>query len=367
MIELQKLLEIVIEKKASDLHITTGAPPQFRIDGKLMSFDSTILTAPDTKRLCYSILADTQRHKFEEEFELDFSFGIKGLSRFRGNIYMQRGAVSGAFRAISFDILNFSELGVPPIANELIKKPKGLVLVTGPTGTGKSTTLAAMIDKINSERNAHIMTVEDPIEYLHRHKNCMVNQREVNSDTKSFAAALRHVLRQDPDIILIGEMRDLETIEATLVTAETGHLTFATLHTNSCVETINRIIDVFPPHQQQQIRTQVSFVLEGVLAQQLIPKIGGKGRALAMEVMIPNPAIRNLIREDKIQQIYSLMQVGQAKFGMQTMNQALLSLVERHIISLEDAMERSHNLDEFRQMLSTSNIHGRKERLAKTA
>jgi twitching motility protein PilT len=367
MIELQKLLEIVIEKKASDLHITTGAPPQFRIDGKLMSFDSTILTAPDTKRLCYSILADTQRHKFEEEYELDFSFGIKGLSRFRGNIYMQRGAVSGAFRAISFDILNFSELGVPPIANELIKKPKGLVLVTGPTGTGKSTTLAAMIDKINSERNAHIMTVEDPIEYLHRHKNCMVNQREVNSDTKSFAAALRHVLRQDPDIILIGEMRDLETIEATLVTAETGHLTFATLHTNSCVETINRIIDVFPPHQQQQIRTQVSFVLEGVLAQQLIPKIGGKGRALAMEVMIPNPAIRNLIREDKIQQIYSQMQVGQAKFGMQTMNQALLSLVERHIISLEDAMERSHNLDEFRQMLSTSNIHGRKERPAKTA
>ena len=367
MIELQKLLEIVIEKKASDLHITTGAPPQFRIDGKLMSFDSTILTAPDTKRLCYSILTDAQRHKFEEEYELDFSFGIKGLSRFRGNIYMQRGAVSGAFRVISFDILNFSELGVPPIANELIKKPKGLVLVTGPTGTGKSTTLAAMIDKINSERNAHIMTVEDPIEYLHRHKSCMINQREVNSDTKSFAAALRHILRQDPDIILIGEMRDLETIEATLVTAETGHLTFATLHTNSCVETINRIIDVFPPPQQQQIRTQLSFVLEGVLAQQLIPKIGGKGRALAMEVMIPNPAIRNLIREDKIQQIYSLMQVGQAKFGMQTMNQALLSLVERHIISLEDAMERSHNLDEFRQMLSTSNIHGRKERPAKTA
>jgi len=368
MVELQKLLEVVIEKKASDLHITTGAPPQFRIDGKLMSFDSTVLTAPDTKRVCYSVLTDAQRHKFEEEYELDFSFGIKGLSRFRGNIYMQRGAVAGAFRAISFDILNFSDLGIPPVVNELIKKPKGLVLVTGPTGTGKSTTLAAMIDKINVERNAHIMTVEDPIEFLHRHKNCMVNQREVNSDTKNFAAALRHILRQDPDIILIGEMRDLETIEATLVTAETGHLTFATLHTNSCVETINRIIDVFPPHQQQQIRTQLSFVLEGVCAQQLIPKVGGKGRALAMEVMIPNAAIRNLIREDKIQQLYSLMQVGQSKYGMQTMNQALLSLVERRIISLEDAMDRSHNPEEFRQMLSTSSPSGgKKERMARPA
>jgi len=368
MIELQKLLEVMIEKKASDLHITTGAPPQFRVDGKLVSFDNTILTAPDTKRLCYSVLTDAQRHKFEEENELDFSFGIKGLSRFRGNIYMQRGAVAGAFRAISFDILNFSELGIPPVVNELIKKPKGLVLVTGPTGTGKSTTLAAMIDKINNERNAHIITIEDPIEYLHRHKNCIVNQREVNSDTKSFGAALRHILRQDPDIILIGEMRDLETIQAALTTAETGHLTFATLHTNSCVETINRIIDVFPPHQQTQVRTQLSFVLEGILSQQLIPKLGGKGRALAMEVLIPNPAIRNLIREDKIQQIYSLMQVGQSKFGMQTMNQALLSLVERHIISLEDAMERSHNLDEFRQMLTTSNIiTPRKERPMRTA
>ncbi len=368
MIELQKLLEVMIEKKASDLHITTGAPPQFRVDGKLMSFDNTILTAPDTKRLCYSVLTDAQRHKFEEENELDFSFGIKGLSRFRGNIYMQRGAVAGAFRAISFDILNFSELGIPPVVNELIKKPKGLVLVTGPTGTGKSTTLAAMIDKINNERNAHIITIEDPIEYLHRHKNCIVNQREVNSDTKSFGAALRHILRQDPDIILIGEMRDLETIQAALTTAETGHLTFATLHTNSCVETINRIIDVFPPHQQTQVRTQLSFVLEGILSQQLVPKLGGKGRALAMEVLIPNPAIRNLIREDKIQQIYSLMQVGQSKFGMQTMNQALLSLVERHIISLEDAMERSHNLDEFRQMLTTSSIVSpKKERPMRTA
>jgi twitching motility protein PilT len=354
MVELQKLLETVIEKKASDLHLTTGSPPQFRVDGKLVTFDSTILTAADTKRLCYSLLADAQRHKFEEEWELDFSFGIKGLSRFRGNIYMQRGAVAGAFRAIPFDILSFADLGVLPIANELIRKPKGLVLVTGPTGTGKSTTLASMIDKINQEKSDHILTIEDPIEYLHRHKKCIINQREVTSDTKSFASALRHVLRQDPDVILIGEMRDLETIEAALVTAETGHLTFATLHTNSCVETINRIIDVFPPHQQQQIRTQLSFVLEGVLAQQLIPKAGGSGRVLAMEVMIPNPAIRNLIREDKIQQIYSLMQVGQARFGMQTMNQALLSLYERHLITLEDALERSLNADELRQMLSTS-------------
>jgi len=368
MVELQKLLETMIEKKASDLHITTGAPPQFRIDGKLMSFDSTALTPTDTKRLCYSILTDAQRHKFEEEWELDFSFGLKGLSRFRGNIYMQKGAVAGAFRAISFDILSFAELGIPPVVNELVKKPKGLVLVTGPTGTGKSTTLAAMIDKINKEQNAHIVTVEDPIEYLHYHKNCMVNQREVGTDTKTFGSALRHILRQDPDIVLIGEMRDLETIEAALITAETGHLTFATLHTNSSVETINRIIGVFPPHQQQQIRTQLSFVLEGVLAQQLLPKIGGKGRVLAMEVMVPNAAIRNLIREDKIQQIYSVMQVGQTKFGMQTMNQALLSLVDRHLISMEDAMARSHNLDEFRQMLSTSNIAvGRKERPIKPA
>jgi len=281
---------------------------------------------------------------------------------------MQRGAVAGAFRAIPFEILSFGELGVLPIAGELIRKPKGLVLVTGPTGTGKSTTLAAMIDKINQDKSAHIITIEDPIEYLHRHKKCVINQREVNSDTKSFSSALRHILRQDPDVILIGEMRDMETIEAALITAETGHLTFATLHTNSCVETINRIIDVFPPYQQQQIRTQLSFVLEGVIAQQLIPRAGGPGRVLAMEVMIPNPAIRNLIREDKIQQIYSLMQVGQARFGMQTMNQALFSLYERHLITLEEALERSLNADELRQMLSTANLgSGRKDKASRAS
>jgi twitching motility protein PilT len=354
MEDLQQLLEAMIQKKASDIHITTGSPPMFRIDGKLVDFGSKPLGAADTKRLCYSVLTDAQRHRFEEDSELDFSFGIKGLSRFRGNIFVQRGAVAGAFRAIPYQILSFEELGIPPVVNEMLKKPKGLVLVTGPTGTGKSTTLASMIDKLNSERNDHIITIEDPIEYLHRHKKCIVNQREVNTDTKSFGAALKHVLRQDPDIILIGEMRDLETIETALICAETGHLTFATLHTNSCVETINRIIDVFPPHQQPQIRAQLSFVLEGVLTQLLLPKAREPGRCLAVEIMIPNPAIRNLIREDKLHQIYSQMQVGQAKFGMQTMNQSLFSLYQRGMITLNDAMERSHNLDEFLGMLKSS-------------
>jgi len=368
MEDLQKLLETMIEKKASDIHITTGSPPQFRIDGRLVEFGSNPLNASDTKRLCYSVLTDAQRHLFEEESELDFSFGIKGLSRFRGNVFIQRGAVAGAFRAIPYEILSFQELGIPSIVNEMLKKPKGLILVTGPTGTGKSTTLASMIDKLNSERNSHIITIEDPIEYLHRHKKSIVNQREVNSDTKSFGAALKHILRQDPDIILIGEMRDLETIETALVVAETGHLTFATLHTNSCVETINRVIDVFPPHQQPQVRAQLSFVLEGVLTQVLLPKAREPGRCLAVEIMIPNPAIRNLIREDKLHQIYSQMQVGQAKYGMQTMNQSLFSLYQRGLITLNDALERSHNLDELMGMLkATGQIMDQKVKQAVTS
>src|SRR5499427_2249242 len=323
----------MVEKGASDLHITTGSPPQLRIDGQLVPLKTAPLTPVETKQICYSILTDSQKHKFEEENELDLSFGVKGLSRFRANIFMQRGAVAGAFRSIPFKILSFQELGLPPVVSELAKKPRGLILVTGPTGSGKSTTLASIIDKINTDRHEHIMTVEDPIEYLHPHKNCLVNQREIGADTRSFKTALKYILRQDPDVVLVGEMRDLETIEAALVIAETGHLVFATLHTNSAVQTINRVIDVFPPYQQPQVRAQLSVVLEGVISQQLIPRMDGKGRVLACEIMIPNPAIRNLIREDKVHQIYSSMQVGQTKFGMQTFNQSLASLLSRRLIT----------------------------------
>ncbi|MDA8079010.1 MAG: type IV pilus twitching motility protein PilT [Nitrospiraceae bacterium] len=351
MASIYDLLKVMIEKGASDLHITTGSPPRLRIDGKLVPLDHPSLAPADTKSLCYSILTDSQKHKFEENNELDLSFGVKGLSRFRGNIFMQRGAVAGAFRTIPFEIRTFQDLGLPEIVNELVKKPRGLILVTGSTGSGKSTTLAAMVDRINSERYDHIITIEDPIEYLHGHKKCLINQREVNADTVSFKAALRYVLRQDPDVVLIGEMRDLETIEAALTVAETGHLTLATLHTNSAVQTINRIIDVFPPHQQEQIRVQLSFVLEGILAQQLIPKKTGKGRALAVELLVPNPAIRNLIREDKIHQLYSTMQTGQAKFGMQTMNQSLIELYSKGFISYEDAIGRSMVPEELITML----------------
>jgi len=350
-LDLQDLLKTMIENDATDLHITTGTPPQIRVYGRLVPLELPPLTGADTKRLAYSVLTDTQKHRFEEEHELDFSFGIKGLSRFRGNIFFQRGVVAAAIRAIPYKIRGFQDLGLPQMTEELIRKPKGLILVTGPTGCGKSTTLAAMIDRVNEERNAHIITIEDPIEYLHPHKGCVLNQREVNADTFSFPIALKHILRQDPDVVLIGEMRDLETIEAALTIAETGHLTFATLHTNSCTETVNRIIDVFPPHQQPQVRTLLSFVLEGVLSQLLMPKANGAGLALALELMIPNAAIRNLIREDKIHQIYGQMQVGQLKFGMQTMNQSLLSLYERGSITLNDAMGRSPNVEEFRQML----------------
>jgi len=351
MATLYDLLKIMIEKGATDLHITTGSPPRVRIDGRLIPLDHQQLTPADTKTFCYSILTDAQKHKFEENNELDLSFGVKGLSRFRANIFMQRGAVAGAFRTIPFQIKTFQELGLPEIVNDLVKKPRGLILVTGPTGSGKSTTLATMIDKINQERQDHIITIEDPIEYLHPHKKCLVNQREVNADTDSFKSALKYILRQDPDVVLIGEMRDLETIEAALTVSETGHLTFATLHTNSAVQTINRIVDVFPAHQQDQVRVQLSFVLEGIISQQLIPKRTGTGRVLALEILIPSLAIRNLIREDKVHQIYSMMQAGQTKFSMQTMNQSLFDLYTKGLLSYEDALGKSPVPEEMVNML----------------
>ncbi|HXX81325.1 MAG TPA: type IV pilus twitching motility protein PilT [Thermodesulfovibrionales bacterium] len=351
MSTLYDLLKNMTESGASDLHISTGTPPRLRVDGKLRVMDHPPLSATDTKSLCYSILTDAQKHRFEEHNELDLSFGIKGLSRFRANIFMQRGAVAGAFRTIPFQIRTFHELGLPDIVHDLVKKPRGLILVTGPTGSGKSTTLAAMIDRINDERHEHIITVEDPIEYLHNHKKCLINQREVNADTLSFKAALKYVLRQDPDVVLIGEMRDLETIEAALTVSETGHLTLATLHTNSAVQTINRIIDVFPAHQQEQIRVQLSFVLEGILSQQLLPRKSGNGRVMSVEILVPNPAIRNLIREDKVHQIYSQMQTGQSKSGMQTMNQSLFDLYTKGLISYEEAMGRSMIPEELITMI----------------
>jgi twitching motility protein PilT len=353
MPNLHQLLKAIIEKGASDLHITTGSPPQLRIDGRLVPLKTPPLTPVETRQLCYSVLTDAQKHKFEEDSELDLSFGVKGLSRFRANIFMQRGAVAGAFRTIPFKILSFSELGLPKVVAELAKRPRGLVLVTGPTGSGKSTTLASIIDKVNNERHEHIITVEDPIEYLHPHKNCIVNQREVGADTQSFKKALKYILRQDPDVVLIGEMRDLETIEAAMVISETGHLTFATLHTNNCVQSINRILDVFPPYQQPQVRAQMSFVLQGIMSQQLLPKASGQGRVLATEVMVPNAAIRNLIREDKVHQIYSQMQVGQSRYGMQTMNQCLLDLYQKKLITMDDCLGRSTDVDELRNMLAS--------------
>lgn len=351
MANLHDLLKTLVEGGGSDLHITTNSPPQIRVDGQLKPLDMPPLNAVETKQLCYSVLTDSQKHKFEEESELDLSFGVKGLSRFRGNIFVQRGAVAGVFRVIPYKILSFEELGLPPVVKDLAEKPRGLILVTGPTGSGKSTTLASIIDFINIHRHDHIVTIEDPIEYLHPHKGCLVNQREVGADTKGFKNALKYVLRQDPDVVLVGELRDLETIEAALTLSETGHLCLATLHTNSCAQTINRIVDVFPPYQQTQIRAQLSFVLEGVMSQTLIPKIGG-GRVMGLEIMVPNPAIRNLIREDKVHQIYSQMQVGQEKYGMLTMNQSLHSLYSRRLITLDDAMGRSSDPEELKQMIN---------------
>jgi twitching motility protein PilT len=352
MANMHQLLKAMIEKGGSDLHVTTGTPPQLRIDGKLHALKMPPLSPQETKQLCYSVLTDAQKHRFEETNELDLSFSVQKLSRFRGNIFVQRGNVAGAFRAIPFKILSFEQLNLPPVISELCKKPRGLILVTGPTGSGKSTTLASIINKINEERSEHIVTIEDPIEYLHAHKGCVVNQREVGSDTQGFKNALKYILRQDPDIVLIGELRDLETIEAALTVAETGHLAFATLHTNSAVQTINRIVDVFPPYQQSQIRQQLSFVLEGVICQTLLGRSNGPGRVLALEVMVPNPAIRNLIRDDKVHQLYSAMQVGQDKFGMQTMNQSLASLVQRRLITVDDGVGRSSDPQELRTLIA---------------
>ena len=349
---MHQLLKAMIEKGASDLHVTTGSPPQLRIDGKLHPLKVPALSPQETKQLCYSVLTDAQKHRFEETNELDLSFSVQKLSRFRGNVFVQRGNVAGAFRAIPFKILSFEDLGLPPVVADLAKKPRGLILVTGPTGSGKSTTLASVIDSINTSRNEHIVTIEDPIEYLHPHKGCLVNQREIGSDSESFKAALKYILRQDPDVVLIGELRDLETIEAALTVAETGHLAFATLHTNSAVQTINRIVDVFPLYQQAQIRQQLSFVLEGVMCQTLLPRANGPGRALALEVMVPNAAIRALMRDDKIHQLYSQMQVGQGRSGMQTMNQSLASLVMKRLVDPEVARGRSPDAEELQQLVA---------------
>ena len=349
---LPELLKHTVDIEGSDLHLTIGTPPQVRVHGHLKRLEFPDLTPSDTKALAYSVLTDAQKKRFEETMELDFSFGIRGMARFRCNLFNQKGAVGAVYRQIPEKIRTFEELGLPAVIAKLAERPRGLVLVTGPTGSGKSTTLAAMIDKINKERHDHILTIEDPIEYLHTHQSCLVNQREVHSDTQSFSAALRAALREDPDIVLIGEMRDLETVEAALKIAETGHLTFGTLHTNSAAQTINRIIDVFPAHQQSQIRTQLSLVLEGIVCQALLPKASGGGRVVSLEIMIPTPGIRNLIREDKVHQIYSAMQTGQEKVGMQTANQSLATLYFKKLITLESAMGASSHREELQEMIN---------------
>lgn len=348
---LRDLLEQMIKAGASDLHLTVGVPPVIRIDGKLQRMTGHDVLGPDAiKKLAYSMLNDKQKLKFEQNSELDLSFGVEQMSRFRCNMFMQRGNVAVAIRQIPYSIRSFDELGLPKVIAEFSKLPRGLVLVTGPTGCGKSTTLAAIIDKINRERPVHILTVEDPIEYLHRHQMALVNQREVFSDTHSFAAALKYALREDPDVVLVGEMRDLETISAALSISETGHLAFATLHTNSCAETVNRIVDVFPTNQQEQVRVNLSFTLQAVVSQTLIPKIGG-GRVMAMEILVATPAIRAIIRDDKIHQIYSMIQSG-TKFGMKTMNQSLADLYTAGKISINDAMNYSQNPQELTETLN---------------
>ena len=350
-LNLRALLEEMIKRDASDLHVTAGERPKLRVDGDIVSasFDQ-VLGPKDTLQLAYSVLTEQQKKRFETEDELDFSFGIANLARFRGNCFKQRGCVSLVIRQIPFQIKTFEQLGLPAAIARMSEKPRGLVLVTGPTGSGKSTTLAAMIDKINRERRGHIITVEDPIEFVHKHQGCIVNQREVGTDTKSFQSALKYALREDPDVILIGEMRDQETIQAALTIAETGHLAFATLHTNSAAEAINRIIDVFPSHQQSQVRAQLAFVLEGVVTQTLLPKAFGKGRAMAAEILVMTAAMRALIRDDKVHQIYSLMQAGK-KFGSQTMNDALYQLFMAREVSEDECLRVSSDPNEFLRMI----------------
>lgn len=356
-ITLHDLLERMVKMEGTDLHLTTGQHPVARIHGKLVPMtEFSQMTPIDTKRLCYSVLTDSQKKRLEENLELDFSFGIKGIGRFRANVYFQRGATAGAFRLIPHEIRGFAELGVPPIVETLCNKPRGLVLVTGPTGSGKSTTLAAMIDKVNRERPVHIVTIEDPIEYIHHHQRALVNQREIHADTHSFANALRSVLRQDPDVVLVGELRDLETIEMAIRVSETGHLTFGTLHTNSAAETIHRIVDVFPSHQQPQVRAQLALILQGILCQALLPRADGRGRVLAMEVLIPTKAIRHLIREDKIHQIYGAMQSGQIAHGMMTFNQSLAMLYLQRKITLETALSVSSDPDELTELINRRGV-----------
>jgi twitching motility protein PilT len=339
----------VIREGASDLHITVGLPPMVRVNGEVQPLDYPPLTANITRELVYDILSNDQRQRLENDWELDFSYTLPRTARFRVNVYFQKGTLGAAFRTIPQEVLNLHKLGLPRAVEDMTEKPRGLVLVTGPTGSGKSTTLAAMIDKINETKNEHIMSVEDPIEFLHNHKKCIVNQREVNQDTKSFAQALKHVLRQDPDVILVGEMRDLETISLAVTAAETGHLVFGTLHTQDAPQTVDRIIDVFPPHQQHQVRAQLANALQGIITQTLIPRRDGKGRVVACEVLVPTPGVRNLIREGKTHQIYSAMQTG-GKFGMQTMDAALVELMRKGLISREEAEKRSSNPEELRRL-----------------
>jgi twitching motility protein PilT len=350
-LSLRALLDEMIQKGASDLHVTSGERPKLRIDGSLTnSACEVVLGSKETLQLTYSILTESQKKRFENEDELDFSFGIQNMARFRANAYRQRGCVALAIRQIPFQIKPLEALGVPGVLGKLAERPRGLVLVTGPTGSGKSTTLAAMLDKVNRERRGHILTIEDPIEFIHRHQGCMVNQREVGADTKTFSQALKYALRQDPDVILVGEMRDLETIQAAITISETGHLCLATLHTNSAAETINRIIDVFPSHQQSQVRAQLAFVLEGVVTQTLLPRARGRGRVVACEVMICTPAIRACIRDDKVHQIYSIMQAGK-KHGMQTLNDSLHQLYMQREVTLEECLRASSDPGELLKMV----------------